>query len=240
MPVPLSAIVSGEPGAVLVTETLPLVPPAEVGANFTVNDAVCPDVKVCGDSPLIVKPVPVMLSAVMDTLAVPEFVSVTATVDVFPTGRFPKLMLAGFGVSVPCVPVPFSGIVSGEFVAVDVIAILPETAPVAVGANAAVKDAFAPAAIVCPTLIPLALNPDPVVVILLIVIVTVPEFVSVMLCVLLRPTTTVLKLKLPGFALSVLPVATALPVIVRVCGEPEALSVKTMFPVAPVVDVGVN
>ena len=74
----------------------------------------------------------------------------------------------------------------------------------------------------------------------MIVMVTFPELVSVMPCVLLLPTTTLLKLKLPGFAPSELPVATALPVIVRVCGDPGALSVKTMFPVAPVVDVGVN
>jgi len=74
----------------------------------------------------------------------------------------------------------------------------------------------------------------------LIVTVALPEFVSVMLCGLVLPATTLLKLKLPGFAPNVLPVATALPVIVSVCVEPDALSVKTMLPLAPVVDVGVN
>ena len=74
----------------------------------------------------------------------------------------------------------------------------------------------------------------------MIVTVAFPEFVNVIVCGLVLPTTTVLKLKLPGFAPSVLPVATALPVNVRVCGEPGALSVKTTLPLAPVVDVGVN
>jgi hypothetical protein len=67
-----------------------------------------------------------------------------------------------------------------------------------------------------------------------------PEFVNAIVCGLEAPTTTVLKLKLPGFAPSVLPDATALPVIESVCGDPGALSVNMMFPLAPVVDVGEN
>jgi hypothetical protein len=74
----------------------------------------------------------------------------------------------------------------------------------------------------------------------LIVIVALPEFVSVNVCGLELPTTTLLKLKLPGFALRELPVATALPVMVSVCGDPGALSVNWMVPLAPVVDVGAN
>jgi hypothetical protein len=70
--------------------------------------------------------------------------------------------------------------------------------------------------------------------------VAVPEFVSVMVCVPLAPTTTFPKFTLPGLAASVLPAATALPTSVRVCGELPALSVNTMLPVAPVVDVGAN
>lgn len=42
-----------------------------------------------------------------------------------------------------------------------------------------------------------------------------------------------------GFALAVLPLATALPARLKVCGEFPALSLKTMLPVDPVVDVGV-
>ena len=36
--VPLSGIASGEPGALLTMETLPLAAPAAVGANFTLNE----------------------------------------------------------------------------------------------------------------------------------------------------------------------------------------------------------
>ena len=74
----------------------------------------------------------------------------------------------------------------------------------------------------------------------MIVIVAFPELVRVMVCWLELPTTTLLKLKLPGFAPKVLPLATALPVNESVCGESGALSVNTMLPVAPVVEVGVN
>src|SRR6201987_6367780 len=35
---PLSGIASGEPGALLIMETLPLAAPAAVGANFTLNE----------------------------------------------------------------------------------------------------------------------------------------------------------------------------------------------------------
>jgi hypothetical protein len=74
----------------------------------------------------------------------------------------------------------------------------------------------------------------------LIVIVALPEFVNVMVSGLEEPTTTLLKLKLPGVAPRVLPSATALPVIDSVCGEPGMLSVNVTLPLAPLVDVGEN
>jgi hypothetical protein len=74
----------------------------------------------------------------------------------------------------------------------------------------------------------------------LIVTVVFPLFVSVTVCELLVATATFPKLKLPGFATSVLPLPSALPVRLIVCGELPALPVKTMLPVAPVVDAGVN
>lgn len=99
--------------------------------------------------------------------------------------------------------------------AVELIVMLPGTVPVPVGANLAVRVAVAPAAIVCPAVIPLSLNPAPPGITLFTVIVELPEFVKVMASVLLLPTRTLLKLKLPGFAPSVLPEATALPVTVK-------------------------
>ena len=46
VPVPLRAIVSGEPGALLVIDTLPLTLVAVVGENVTVNEAVWPGLSV--------------------------------------------------------------------------------------------------------------------------------------------------------------------------------------------------
>ncbi len=163
VPDPLKLILSGEPGAVLVIEMVPVTLPGDVGPNVTVKGAVCPGVRVCGDNPLILKPVPVTLLAEIDRLAVPEFVSVTATDAVLPSRTLPKLMLEGLAASEACVPVPVNEMVRLGLVAVDVIVMLPEAVPVPVGAKAAVSDAVAPAAIVCPALIPLALKPDPVV-----------------------------------------------------------------------------
>ena len=65
-----------------------------------------------------------------------------------------------------------------------------------------------------------------------------PALVRVTVCALLAPTTILPKLRLPGLALSVLPLSTALPVRANVCGELLALSLKTMLPVAPALDVG--
>jgi hypothetical protein len=102
VPVPLRPIVSGEPAPLLVTETLPLAAVAVVGENVTVKDVVCPGVRLAGAvQPVRVKPVPVMLWAVIETAAVPVFVSVTGTDAVEPTVTLPKGMLVGFAVSAP-------------------------------------------------------------------------------------------------------------------------------------------
>jgi|SRR5262249_26813431 len=47
-PVPVSAIVAGEPDALLVTLTLPLAAPVTVGANTTLNVKVCDAFNVVG------------------------------------------------------------------------------------------------------------------------------------------------------------------------------------------------
>jgi hypothetical protein len=137
-------------------------------------------------------------------------------------------------------PVPLRETTSGEFVAFELMEMLPADTPVVVGAKRAVIVAVAPAPIVCCAAIPVWLYPAPFAVTLLMVIVELPEFVSVMGCVLLAPTLTLLKLKLPGFAPRVLPAAMALPVIESVCEPFCPLSVKAMLPVIPFVEVGVK
>jgi hypothetical protein len=159
-------MMSGEPGALLVIETLPLALPADVGANVTVKEVVCPEVRLAGaDQPVKVNPVPVMLCAVIETAAVPVFESVTGTDPLELTTKAPKLMLGGVAVSAPWVPVPLSEMMSVGFVAVEVIVIVPGTVPVVVGANVPVNVAVAPAAIVWFGAKPLVLYPVPVVLI---------------------------------------------------------------------------
>ena len=59
VPVPLKGITSGEPGALLVIEILPLALPADVGENVAVKEVFCPAFSVSGvDNPVILKPVP--------------------------------------------------------------------------------------------------------------------------------------------------------------------------------------
>ena len=56
---PLNAIVRGEPGALLVSETLPVAFPEPVGVKVAVNEALCPLLIVVGtDRPLMLNPVP--------------------------------------------------------------------------------------------------------------------------------------------------------------------------------------
>ena len=178
-PVPARPTKRGEPGAVLVIETFPLALPDAVGANVTLKIAVPPGVNVCGDSVLILKPAPLALAALIDRLAVPEFVTVTLTDAVLPTSMLPKLTLDGFAVKAGCVPVPLKPIASSEFVAVELTVTLPEALPGAVGAKVATRVAVAPATMLWPAVTPLTLNPVPAAVTLLIVMVLLPEFVSV-------------------------------------------------------------
>jgi hypothetical protein len=62
VPDPLKLIGNGDPGALLVIDTLPVALPAVVGANVTVKLVVWPGAMLAGAlQPVSVKPVPVML-----------------------------------------------------------------------------------------------------------------------------------------------------------------------------------
>lgn len=79
VPVPLNAIVSGEFGALLTTEMLPVALPEALGLNAALIVAVCPAVSVNGVvTPETLKPVPAALTCETVTLAEPLFVSVIA------------------------------------------------------------------------------------------------------------------------------------------------------------------
>jgi hypothetical protein len=99
-PVPLSAMASGEFGALLTNETDPLAAPAVAGANTTLNVVFPPAAIVLGkERPLVLKPEPVTLAAVIVTLAFPPFDNVIVCELLFPVITLPKLTLAGFAVS---------------------------------------------------------------------------------------------------------------------------------------------
>jgi hypothetical protein len=100
-PVPANGTVVVGFEALLTNEKLPVMPPAAVGANFTVKDALCPAASVTGNAgPLTLNPLPVAVALEIVTLAVP---AVTETVCelLLPTVTLPKLSEVGLADSVP-------------------------------------------------------------------------------------------------------------------------------------------
>ncbi len=239
VPIPISEIFNGDPGASLAIETLPAAEPATVGENFAVNEVLCPALRFVATRPLIVYPAPDTDPPEIETLPVPLFVRVTDTDPLPLTGTLPKFTLDGFATKFACVPLPLSAIVIVGFVALLTIVTAPVALPVDVGANFAVNVALCPAFSVV-LLSALMVNPFPVAAALEIVMLLVPEFESVMVCVLFAPTTTLPNAMLPGFALSVELAEVPVPARSRVCGELAALSVNLIVPVIPCATPGVN
>jgi hypothetical protein len=102
VPVPLNGIVSGEFGALLTIEMLPLAAPADVGANCALNVVLSPAPNVNGVlNPLTLRPVPDAVAWEIVTLADPEFVNVIDWVPLLPTATDPKFTLAGLAPSWP-------------------------------------------------------------------------------------------------------------------------------------------
>lgn len=137
-PVPESAIVVGEPVAVLVTVTEPESLPAVVGAKITLNARLCPAVSVTGVlAPLSVNPAPFSVILETLTLAFPEFVTVILCVEVDPVFTFPKPRFVVLKVStwVADTPVPLKAMSAGEFGALLTIVTLPLAAPADAGEN---------------------------------------------------------------------------------------------------------
>jgi hypothetical protein len=78
-PVPLIAIVLGEFGALLTSETLPVTAPALAGENATLKVVLCPGVSVRGRvRPLTAKVCTETVACETDRFAVPEFVNLMA------------------------------------------------------------------------------------------------------------------------------------------------------------------
>ena len=99
-PVPLRAMVLGELGALLTSETLPDTLPMVAGANCTLKVLDCPAARVSGRvRPVMLKPVPETVACETLTVVLPVFVSTTLWVLVVAAVTLPKLMFEGFGMS---------------------------------------------------------------------------------------------------------------------------------------------
>jgi hypothetical protein len=135
-PLPTSVGVCGEFGAPSVKTMLPVTPPAVVGANCTLKDALWPAAIVAGrESPLILMPLPEIVAAVTVRLEFPLLVRVTVCVALCPTVTFPKLTEAGVIARPGCIPVPLNEIVRGELEASLMTERVPVAAAAEVGAN---------------------------------------------------------------------------------------------------------
>lgn len=171
-----------EPSAV--SARLPLAFPLLWGVNVTLKVRLWPAFKVVGTlKPLVANPAPVTVAVERCSNDPPVFVRICECDWVLPTCTVPKAMLVGFAARAPGVrPVPESGMLKEELLALLVMAMLPVALPAALGANVAVKDALCPAFRVAGRLRPLMLKPVPLADACVMVIAELLPLFSVMVC----------------------------------------------------------
>ena len=99
-PVPLRAIVRGELGALLTSETVPVTLPAALGVKTTLNVALLPAAMVRGTvMPVRLKPLPDTVAWEIARLALPALDSLMVCELLVPVATLPKLALVGVGAS---------------------------------------------------------------------------------------------------------------------------------------------
>jgi hypothetical protein len=201
-PVPLTATIVGEPGALSAIETLPETVPEDAGANCTSIVVFAPALSVCGKTPLTVIPAPVAVAPDIEIIALLEFVIVIFCELLPPTLTLPKLKDNGATERPGCVPMPVSETASGEFEASLVTVNVPFAAPVACGANCIWTETVCPTATDPDGLAPTTENPVPEIAAWEIFTAAVPVLVNVKLCsVDVLPIAMLPKLALPELAL---------------------------------------
>ena len=188
-----------------VTATFPVKLPADCGANPTVNDVLCPDVKVTGSViPETLNPVPLAATCVTFTLVPPVFLMVCVCEELCPTVTFVNVRLVGIAVISPAATaVPDNGTTSEEFEAFDVTVTLPLELVVDVGVNVTLNEVLAPAAKVTGVVIPETLKPVPLAATLEILTLVPPVFLMVSVCVEGVPTEIFENVMLVGVAVTV-------------------------------------
>jgi hypothetical protein len=138
------------------------------------------------------------------------------------------------------VAVPESAIASGELAALLTTVMLPARLPVAVGANATLKEVDWPAARVKGSAIPVVLNPAPLSVICEMETLEFPEFDSVTLCVALVPVVRLPKLSDVGEAESCRVVEIPVPLRGTTNGEFGVLLISATLPEKLLAEAGAN
>lgn len=173
------------------------------GVKTTLKVNACPGASVRGRViPVVLKPLPLDVTAEMVTVAVPVLVSVTLCDALLPTVTFPKDRLVGLTLSLRFRPRPLRETNVGEFVAALATDTLPDTVFSSAGENWAEKVPVCPGARLRGKATPLMLKPVPLTLAWVTTRFELPVLVRLTVCVLLLPTITSPKATLPGLALS--------------------------------------
>ena len=238
IPVPVSATVCGDPGALSLMVMFPVRLPATVGANatemlqFAATARVTPQVLLWTKSPVAVMPPTAIVSE-----AVPLLVNVRFWRGLtVPTNWLVNASTGGERIMAGAIPVPIRATVCGDPGALSVMVTLLVRLPANVGTNVTEMlqlAATASVAQVFPT------KKSPVAAMPLIASEAVPLLVKVRFWVgLMVPTNWLVNTSAVSERLT----AGAIPVPVRVtvCGEPGALSLIVTLPVLLPVIVGAN
>jgi hypothetical protein len=237
VPVPLRLIAVADPGTFVLSDTLPVAPPAVVGAK-TASNAMLPfGATVCAAKPVTLKPGPVTLSDETTRSAFPVFLTVIVCESLVPSATLPKATLEGVIDIAGLAPVPVSGMTVGDPDRLVDTEMLPETAPDDFGAKTALKLMLPLEASVC-AVKPVTLKPAPVTLSDETAKLAAPVFFSVMTCDPFAPSATVPNVTLDGVTDISPVVPVPLNAIVRV--GLEASLAMTRSPVAASPDAGAN
>jgi hypothetical protein len=239
-PVPVSATVAGEPGALLVMVRFPLALPVDVGENCALNVLACPGFKVSGRvNPLVLKALPVTLTWETVNAAVPVLLSWIVWELVAPTVALPKLKLDGVMLNAACTPVPVTGMTELAPCVFETVT-FPLMFSLLVGLKLTVIDAACEGVKVTGIVIPEILTSLAFTVTWEIVTLMVPVFVMLTLCEPELPAVTLPKATLDGLGVIATVPATPVPVNATAVGDPGALLAMLTVPSSDPAVVGEN
>lgn len=197
VPVPLSAITTGEMVPVFAREMLPDALPLLDGPKATVNEVDVPAGNASGKlSPEMLNPGPLVLSEDTVILALLPLLSCIVLLLALPTTTLPKATELGDAVSPPALwPVPVSATFCGLPVALSAMLNEPARDPAVVGVKVTLTLQLALFSSLAPQLLVWAKSPDTL---MLIATAAVPPLLTATFWVLLVPRTTLPKASVAG------------------------------------------